>query len=275
MPSIAELLKLCADIDSDTPLLDAQVLLGYVLDCSRTHLYTWPEKMVAPVQEDAYLRLLERRKRGEPIAHLVERQDFWSLSLKVSAATLIPRADTELLVEKALELDLPASSQVLDLGTGTGAIALALAVERPEWQITAVDRESAAVELAMENLRHNKIGNVQVEHSDWFSAVEGRFNLVVSNPPYIDPEDPHLWAGDVRHEPRTALVAENGGLADLEIIITAAKDYLVDKGWLLVEHGYDQASRVQQLFRQAGFNSVCTFNDLGDQPRVTVGQLFC
>ena len=272
MPSIEQVLKASADLNSDTPLLDAQILLAHVLQCSRTYLYTWPEKAVSQAHERHFRQLLARRRQGEPIAYLVKQQEFWSLSLAVSPATLIPRADTELLVEKALELPLPDDARVLDLGTGTGAIALALASERPRWQLTAVDRESSAVELCRENAGKHHLNNVDIFQSDWFSAVTGRFDLIVSNPPYIDGDDPHLSEGDVRFEPRTALVARNGGLADIDYIVANALAYLDSGSWLLVEHGCHQQAPVQALFQSRGFAGVETFQDLAGMPRATVGK---
>ncbi len=272
MSTIAQLLKCADEIDSDSPLLDAQVLLAHVLGQSRTYLYTWPEKVVAAAQCQRFLDLIERRKKGEPVAYLTASRDFWSLSLAVSPATLIPRADTELLVEKALELELPNNAQVLDLGTGTGAIALALASERRGWQVTAVDREAGAVELARQNVAQLGLGNVQVEQSDWFSNIRDRFDLIVSNPPYVADDDPHLFEGDVRFEPRTALVAADQGYADLHHIITQGRQFLASSGWLLVEHGADQGERVGGIFVAAGYQAVATFADLAGLPRVTAGQ---
>lgn len=272
MSTIAQLLKCAEKIESDSPLLDAQILLAHVLEQSRTYLYTWPEKEVPAAQCRRFAELIERRRKGEPVAYLTTSRDFWSLSLAVSPATLIPRPDTELLVEKALELLLPDNADALDLGTGTGAIALALACERPNWWIAAVDREAGAVDLARHNATLNGLTNVQVEQSDWFSNIHDRFDLIVSNPPYVAEDDPHLFEGDVRFEPKTALVAGDQGYADLHHIIIQGRQFLKSSGWLLVEHGADQGDRVRGIFGAAGYQAVATFADLAGLPRVTAGQ---
>lgn len=201
-------------------------------------------------------------------------REFWSLPLYVSAATLIPRPDTECLVEQALAR-LPATpARILDLGTGTGAIALALASERPDCQVTAVDVMPDAVALAQRNLARLALPNVTVLHSSWFTALGDRqFETIVSNPPYIDEADPHLAEGDVRFEPRSALVAADHGLADLSHIITQSRQHLVSGGWLLLEHGWTQGEAVRALFLQAGFERVETCRDYGGNERLTVGKL--
>jgi len=269
--TIGALLREAARLDSDSPLLDAQLLLCQVLHCNRTYLYTWPEKSVTDTQYLEYRALLEKRAQGVPVAHLLERQEFWSLPLKVSPATLIPRADTERLVELALDLVLPSNARALDLGTGTGAIALALASERPYWHIMAVDSQPHAVALAKENRQSLGMAAVEIIESDWFSAVTGQFDLIVSNPPYIASDDPHLNEGDVRFEPRTALVADDDGLADLRHIVVTARAYLREGGYLLVEHGADQGSAVAEFFTAAGYLQVATFKDLAGRDRVTLG----
>ncbi|KOQ85654.1 peptide chain release factor N(5)-glutamine methyltransferase, partial [Enterobacter hormaechei] len=217
--------------------------------------------------------LLARRKTGEPVAHLVGEREFWSLPLYVSAATLIPRPDTECLVEQALAR-LPAQPcQILDLGTGTGAIALALASERPDCTVTAVDVMPDAVALARRNVERLGLNNVSVLQSSWFAALESRvFEMIVSNPPYIDEDDPHLAQGDVRFEPLTALVAANQGLADLDHIVTTSRQYLLPGGWLLVEHGWTQGEAVRALFTRAGYAAVETCRDYGGNERLTLGQ---
>ena len=207
------------------------------------------------------------------MAHLVGEREFWSLPLYVSAATLIPRPDTECLVEQALAR-LPASScRILDLGTGTGAIALALATERPDCAITAVDVMPDAVALAQRNVERLGLTNVTVLQSSWFSALEKQtFGVIVSNPPYIDEHDPHLAQGDVRFEPLTALVAAREGLADLDHIVTTSRQHLLSGGWLLVEHGWTQGEAVRALFTQAGYAGVKTCRDYGGNERLTLGQ---
>ena len=272
MATVSELLKQAEAIHSETPLLDAQLLLAHVLGQSRTWLYTWPDREVDDAHCQRYQTLMQRRINGEPVAHLTGRQEFWTLSLAVSSATLIPRPDTELLVEKALAMEVASRARVLDLGTGTGAIALALACERPDWQLVAVDRETDAVALAQQNANAHQLRNVEICQSHWFSAVEGRFEMIVSNPPYIADDDPHLDMGDVRFEPHSALVAKRRGLADLEQIVATAPDYLVPGGWLLVEHGYNQREAVKALFALCGYQEIDSCCDFGGNPRITLGR---
>lgn len=257
---------------SDSPRLDLELLLAHVLERDRTWLYTWPEKTLTPAQQVAFDALLAARKLGRPVAHLLGQREFWGLALAVDDSTLIPRPDTETLVEAALALALPDTARVLDLGTGTGAIALALASEQPRWQVTAVDFSPAAVTLAERNRQTLGLPNVQVRQSDWFAQLELRdFDLIVSNPPYIDPLDPHLSQGDVRFEPLSALVAERQGLADIEHIIRVGQNYLQPGGWLLLEHGYDQGAAVRGLLEQAGYQWVRTGKDLGQNDRISGG----
>ena len=260
---------------SETAQLDAQLLLAHTLDVSPTYFLTWPEKAVSEASRQAFEGLLKRREKGEPIAYILGEQDFWSLSLETSPSTLIPRADTERLVEVALELLPSGASRVVDLGTGTGAIALALAKEWPASQVIGVDYQVEAVQLAERNAQRNSISNVEFRQSDWFSALidEVPFDLIVSNPPYIDPEDEHLSKGDVRFEPLTALIAEDHGLADIRHIIKQAVVHLSALGWLMFEHGYDQGESVRKLFNEHGFVEVATYQDLGGNDRVTIGRL--
>ena len=276
MPAdIAGLLRRAAQLAavSDTPRLDVEVLLCHVLGESRTYLFTWPERELSEQQLAQFEALFIRRLRGEPVAHLTGYREFWSLSLAVSPATLIPRPDTELLVELALRLPLPEGAAVLDLGTGTGAIALALASERRHWQILAVDALPGAVELAERNRRALGLANVRVVEGNWFDGLGGqRFDLVVSNPPYVDAEDPHLGEGDVRFEPASALVAAESGLADLKTIVATAPDSLKGGGWLLLEHGWQQAQAVRELMKGAGFREVVSEKDLAGRERATLGQ---
>ena len=257
---------------SDSARLDAEILLGYALDKNRTWLYTHSDYSLSDVELQTLNALLEKRIAGQPIAHLVGERDFWSLTLEVNASTLIPRPDTETLVEWALELPLLANARVLDLGTGTGAIALALASEQPSWQVIGVDKSDDAVQLALNNAQKNQLQQVEFKSSDWFEQVAGSFDLIVSNPPYIDGQDPHLQQGDVRFEPMSALVAEQQGLADIVHIIDQAPHYLRDQAWLLIEHGYQQAEQVRELLKAKGFQQVETREDLGGQPRISGGQ---
>ena len=275
MARIDQLLAHAAQITSDTAQLDAELLLAFVLDKPRSYLYTWPERTVEQAQAERYLTLLERRKQGEPVAYLLGRQGFWTLDLEVAEHTLIPRADTELLVEATLALGAAdAPLQVLDLGTGSGALALALASERSLWQVTGVDRIESAVALAQRNQQQLQLTNVQFLVSDWFSAIAGqRYALIVSNPPYIADNDPHLQQGDVRFEPLSALTSGADGLEDLRLIIAQAPSYLAADGWLLLEHGFDQAYAVRDLLQQTGFVDVHSQCDLSGHERISLGRL--
>lgn len=260
---------------SDTAKLDAELLLCHLLDCNRTYLMTWPDKTLEPSQVESYQTLLKRREQGEPIAHITGYREFWTLNLEVNPSTLIPRPDTEVLVETALSVvdrGMHNLKTGLDLGTGTGAIALSLASELSDWQWLGVDYSEQAVALAERNAKRNNISNCSFKQSDWFSGVaEQSFDLIVSNPPYIDPKDQHLGEGDVRFEPLSALVAEDHGMADLRLIIEQSRNYLSPNGVLLLEHGYDQGEAVRALLNENGFQQVKTFTDLGSNDRVSIG----
>lgn len=259
--------------DSDSPRRDAEILLEYVTGKGRTYIMAFGETPLTDAQQQQLEALLQRRKQGEPVAHLTGGREFWSLPLFVSPATLIPRPDTECLVEQALAR-LPAKKcHILDLGTGTGAIALALASERPDCDVTAVDRMPDAVALARRNTEHLAIRNVRILQSCWFSALPGqRFDMIVSNPPYIDAQDPHLAEGDVRFEPLSALVADANGMADIIHIIDHARQVLTPGGYLLLEHGWQQGDAVRAAFQQAGYSDVETCRDYGGNERVTCGR---
>ncbi len=276
--SVAQSLALCEKLKSvsDTPRLDTELLLAHVLDVDRAWLKTWPEHELREDQIALFDRLLSRRLNGEPIAFITGIQGFWTLDLKVTSDTLIPRPETELLVEVALQLDLADDARVLDLGTGTGAIALALASEKPLWQVTGVDSEPAAVKLAEINRQYCQLDNVAVYQSDWFSQVPvvgrvSKYHLIVSNPPYIEIDDPHLTQGDVRFEPASALVSGVDGLDDLREVIGLSSQYLELSGWLIVEHGYNQGEAIRKLFRQSGFTQIETKIDFNLLDRVTLG----
>ncbi|WP_313055077.1 peptide chain release factor N(5)-glutamine methyltransferase [Pseudomonas lopnurensis] len=273
MATIESLLAAVELPDSPTPRLDAELLLAHVLGKPRSYLRTWPEQVPSGEQRRAFAECLRRRRAGEPVAYILGRQGFWSLELDVAPQTLIPRPDTELLVETALTL-LPATpARVLDLGTGSGAIALALAAERPAWQLVGVDRVDEAVALAERNRRRLGLSNARFESSHWFSALQGeRYRLIVSNPPYIPIDDPHLQRGDVRFEPRSALVAGADGLDDIRSIVAVAPDHLEPDGWLLLEHGYDQAEAVRDLLEAAGFVARESRRDLGGHQRISLGR---
>ncbi|MBL0565281.1 peptide chain release factor N(5)-glutamine methyltransferase [Aeromonas veronii] len=261
----------------ESPRADADVLLCHLLGCRRSYLMTWPERELDAAQQATLQGWLARRLNGEPIAHLVGEREFWSLPLKVSPATLIPRPDTEVLVEQALTRIPQGPCAVLDLGTGTGAIALALKSERPEVDVWAVDRMVDAAALARENSAALGLP-IEVRDGSWFEPLgepdrdnTPRFAVIVSNPPYIDGADPHLEQGDVRFEPRSALVADDAGLADIRHIVAHAPAYLLTDGWLLLEHGWDQGKAVRQLLRDGGYREVATVRDYGDNDRVTLG----
>ncbi|KLN96944.1 peptide chain release factor N(5)-glutamine methyltransferase [Moellerella wisconsensis] len=261
-------------VASDSPKRDAEILLGYATGRSRTFIVAFDETQLSTDELAKLEILLTRRQQGEPIAYIVGQREFWSLPLQVSPATLIPRPDTECLVEQAL-MRLPAdgTGNILDLGTGTGAIALAIASERPGYQVLGVDINPDAVELALLNQHQLQIKNTKFIQSHWFSSLSStQFDMIVSNPPYIDKEDEHLQQGDVRFEPLTALVADFQGLSDLAWIIDHASDYLVNKGWLLLEHGWQQGEQVRQLFNLHGYHHIATCQDYGLRDRVSVGQ---
>lgn len=257
---------------SDSPKRDAEILLSFVTGRARTYLLAFGETVLTAEQLALLESLAARREQGEPIAYLVGEREFWSLPLSVSSATLIPRPDTECLVEQALA-HLPATPcRILDLGTGTGAIALAIASERPDCSVVGGDIKADAVALARHNAEKLAINNVYFLQSSWFESVSGLFTLIVSNPPYIDANDPHLNQGDVRYEPHSALVAPAEGLADLAEIIRQSPAYLAAGGWLMLEHGWQQAEAVQKLLKNAGFSAVMTHKDYGNNDRVTLGQ---
>jgi release factor glutamine methyltransferase len=257
---------------SDSARTDASILLCHVLDCPRSFLLSHPETRLTAGQQQQFEALVARRLAGEPVAYLTGSREFWSLELKVTPAVLIPRPETETLVEAALaRLPLDQPRRVADLGTGSGAIALSLARERPKAHVIATDVSDDAIAVARENERAHGIPNVVFHESIWFAALEGQtFDVIVSNPPYVAADDPHLPA--LRHEPRAALVSGPDGLDALRHIIGKAPAYLNTQGWLLVEHGAEQAEVVRALFLSAGFNAVETLADLAGLPRVTAGQ---
>jgi release factor glutamine methyltransferase len=276
MTIIASLLRESQLPDSPTARLDVELLLAAALGKNRSFLRTWPERIVGTEAAQRFASYLERRRQGEPVAYILGQQGFWSLDLEVAPHTLIPRPDTELLVELALSCMPQQQARVLDLGTGTGAIALALGQERAGWQVMAVDRVAEAVALAERNRMRLGLGNVQIQESHWFSALQGqRFDLILSNPPYIRSEDPHLSEGDVRFEPASALVSGVDGLDDIRQIAAQAPEHLLGGGWLLLEHGYDQAAHVRALLQAQGFEQVRSHADLGGHERVTLGRLPC
>ncbi len=272
MATVQELLRSGDDLPSASARRDTEILLCYCIGQPRAWLYTWPEKEVPPERVHYFRQLLKRRRTGVPIAYITGEREFWSLRLAVSSATLIPRPETETLVAWALELPVADTVSVLDLGTGSGAIALAVASERPHWQVTALDLCAQALQVARDNASSAGLQRVSFLQSNWFEAVTAqRFDLLLANPPYVDSDDPHLARGDVRFEPRSALVSASGGLADLDYLVTAAPKHLFDGGWLLLEHGFEQAEAVRNLLRHSGFCQVSTRRDLAGQERVTGG----
>ncbi len=260
---------------SDSARLDAEILLAHVLKKDRIYFLTWPEELVSQPYQAAYLELLERRAGGEPIAYITEVQAFWSLQLKVTPDTLIPRPDTEILVQEALNLlheDM--NYTIVDLGSGSGAITLAIAVERPHCHILGVDQSKQAVQVATENANQLALHNVTFQQGDWLSDVaDSSLDMVVSNPPYVAENDPHMSEGDVRFEPTSALLAGPEGLAAYEKILPEAKRCLKQKAWLLLEHGYDQQNKLLELMQQHGFKETRGVRDYGGQTRVVIGRI--
>lgn len=276
MTDIATLLQRASQTQPDAlTRVDAEFLMAFVLNKPRAWLYTFSDSTPSAEQAAAFASAVQRRMAGEPIAYITGMRGFWSFDLQVSLDTLIPRPETELLVEQALACVHPAhAARLLDLGTGSGAIALAIACERPLAEITAVDASQAALAIARENARRLKLTNVQFLLGDWFAPVgDTCFEFIVSNPPYIESADPHLQQGDVRYEPLTALASGSDGLQDLRSIIAQAPRHLQPGGRLLVEHGYSQGQAVRELFLQAGFSAITTERDLENRERVTMGRI--
>jgi len=259
--------------ESDDARLDSQVLLAYTLNVSRTWLFTWPDKALDGATLTAFNALIEERKSGTPIAYITGYRDFWSLRLKVTPDTLIPRADTELLVETALTLkNVENPCDVIDLGTGTGAIALSLANECPSWRITATDINPKTLAVAKENAQTLELA-VSFKESAWFDAINDRYDLVISNPPYIESDDPHLQQGDLRFEPAGALASGQDGLDDIRRLVQQALKHLKKDGYLLLEHGYQQAEAVRSLMTEAGYIEIETHQDIEDRDRITLGKI--
>jgi release factor glutamine methyltransferase len=263
--------ELTLEPHSESPRLDAELLLATLLGLPRSALIARGNEPVALNDENAYAQLIAKRAGGVPIAYLTGSREFWSLPLKVSPAVLVPRPETEILVERALALLSPdAVCSVLDLGTGSGAIALSLAHERPQWAITAVDRSAAALEVAAQNAQSLKLSQVRWRLGSWFDPVPAeRFHLIVANPPYIAANDPALTT--LRAEPAAALIAGPSGLEALSIIIARAPMHLHALGWLALEHGITQAPDVTRLLQAQGFDSIRTYSDFSGRPRITLG----
>ena len=276
MPTSGELLTSALGVlgeEHPSARLDAEVLLAHTLDKPRTHVRAWPEHPVADHQTTRYRELIARRAGGEPVAYLTGTREFWSLSLEVTPETLIPRPETELLVEVALSL-IPMGERipVADLGAGTGAVAAAVATERPACAVLATDVSPRALEVAAHNMARFGLDNVRLRQGDWCEALAGeRFALIASNPPYVAREDPHLDRGDVRFEPRLALSAGDDGLDAIRTITATAANHLLPGGALAVEHGHDQGRDVRELFTHHGYREVRGYQDLSGCNRVVVG----
>jgi release factor glutamine methyltransferase len=262
--------------DSDSARLDAEILLATSIKQSRTWLYTWPDHIPTLPEQHLYLELIRRRQTGEPVAYLCGRREFWGLSLKVDHNVLIPRPETELLVETVLaRLDKKLEATVADLGTGSGAIALALGSEKPAWKIVATDQSEGALEVARENARALNVPNVVFRAGEWTQALDKtHFDVIVSNPPYIEEGDCHLVEGDVRFEPVSALVSGKDGLEDIRQIAGTCREFLQLGGWLMLEHGYNQGESVRQIMTVEGYTDIETLEDLAGHDRVTLGRNF-
>lgn len=257
---------------SQTPQLDAQVLLGHVLAVDRSYLYAWPDKTLTEEQTNHFERLVGERKKGKPIAYLVGHQEFWSMTFQVNEHTLIPRADTEILVESLLDKIPNHHVQILELGTGTSAIACALAKERDTWDITATDVSLPALEIAKQNAMHLGFLNIQFIHSDWFQNIPAkRYDAIISNPPYVEENSPYLQ-DSIQFEPKTALTSGSDGLEAIKHIIKAAPDYLKQNAWLLLEHGDSQAEAVSALLLQRGYSHISQKRDLAGMIRVSMAK---
>lgn len=255
--------------------IDSEVLLAFSIKKTRTYLYTHPEQVISNAELMQFNELITKRCQGTPIAYLVGSREFWSLPLKVSEATLIPRPETELIVELTLKLlHSVENAQILDLGTGSGAIALALAKEKPNWVITASDKCAKALQVAQENAINLHLSPIQFILSDWFTHIpsEKKFHAILSNPPYIASNDPHLYQGDLRYEPLTALSSGEDGLTALQQVIKQSLARLEKNGLLLVEHGYLQKNAVNTLLRDCGYDEVHCWQDWQGNDRVSGGR---
>lgn len=253
--------------------LESEVLLGHVLGVARAWLYANPESETSPRHRAEFLQLVQRRQQGEPIAYLTGQREFWSLTLKVTPGVLIPRPETELLVEAALAR-IPADAQwrVVDLGTGSGAIAIAIASERILCEVHATENNAAALAIAMENAEALVPGRIQFHRGSWLSPLQGLFQFIVSNPPYVEMGDPHLQQGDVRYEPVNALSPGHDGLAAIRHIAADALPLLDNHAWLAIEHGFEQGEKVRKILQGLGYSGVETIKDLAGLERVSLGR---
>jgi release factor glutamine methyltransferase len=276
MTTIQYLLKQASKqlaIVSDSPQLDAELLLGYCLNKEQSYLYAWGEKQVKESTRQAFELLIEKRLTDYPVAYLLGHKEFWSLDLIVTEDVLIPRPETELLVETALEkIQQLTAPKILDLGTGTGAIALSMASERADALVTASDYSEKALAIAKQNAHNNSINSVNFIQSDWFADIDAeQFDLIVSNPPYIKSKDAHLQQG-IRHEPLQALAAGEAGLDDINTILESALDYMQDGAWILIEHGYDQGDIVPTLMKKLGLQQTVCLQDTRKNDRLSMGR---
>ncbi len=268
--------QLLLELPEDERMMEARLLLSHTLQRDPSWLYAWPEHEIGKQQEQVYFDLLERRAAGEPIAYIMGEQEFWSLPFRVTPDTLIPRPETELIIEMVLQLVKSAHPiSLLDLGTGSGIIAITLANECPSWIISASDRSQNALAVARTNANQLSASHINFIQGDWFEPLEkgSKFHIITSNPPYVAEDDPHLQQGDLRYEPVSALSSGRAGLQDLAQIISQAPLWLHLGGWLLVEHGMEQAAEVRKIFQQAGFCKISSKIDLADLERMTMGCL--
>ncbi len=273
--SIRSLLETGREILAPDPLarLEAEILLGHALGVSRSFLFANPDLAVPLKRRSDFMALLRRRSQGEPIPYLVGKRSFWTFDLEITADVLIPRPETELLVEMALKV-IPASipCRAADLGTGSGAIALAIASERPKCEMHATELSEKALRVAQHNANKLNLRQIQFHQGCWLQPLAGKFQVIVSNPPYVNQGDPHLQQGDCRYEPSLALSPGDDGLRSIKEITASAPGYLLPEGWLLVEHGYDQGSAVRSLFSEVGFGNISTQADMAGLDRVCMGK---
>lgn len=263
------------DKSSPSAALDAQVLLCHVLTCNTAHLAAWPEKQISQHQSQCFIELISQRRHGRPIAYLTGQREFWSLTFSVDDSTLIPRPETETLVAYILDhYQQQDNIRLLDMGTGSGAIAISIANEKPHWDITATDISAPAIALANSNANNNQISNISFVQSDWFEQLSAQqFNIIVSNPPYIATDDPHLQQGDVRFEPESALTSGLTGMDDIEFLCTHASRHLKIDGCLILEHGYNQKQQVADCFINNRFVDIKQVRDLSGHTRMTAGKI--
>ena len=259
---------------SDSADLDVEVLLSHVLEKNRSYLRTWPEKLLNKAQLSQFKQLLKQRQHGEPIAYIIGKREFWSRYFYVDSNVLIPRPDTETLIELCLQLIRhKPDARLIDLGTGSGIIAITLAAECPRLRVTAVDNSTAALKIAQRNAQLNHISDIRFLHSNWFDQVaEESFDFIVTNPPYIAPDDPHLNLGDVCFEPKCALISEQHGLQDIMQISKQSQRYLNNSGYLILEHGFDQKHSVHNILQEHHYQGIQCLHDLSNQPRISYAQ---